>query len=78
MTYYEFTGMSLEGHSVTQISNHLVLNWRTVKKYLSMDEKEYEEFLIKSSQKKKLLSPYEDFVRSKLEFTRITPAAADA
>ena len=75
MTYYEIHRMSLEGHSVTQISNHLVLNWRTVKKYLSMDEKEYEEFLIKSSQKKKLLSPYEDFVRSKLEVYQDTPAA---
>jgi len=67
--------MSLEGHSVSQISDHLVLNWRTVKKYLSMDEQEYEEFLIKGSQKKKLLSPYEDFVRSKLEVYRDTPAA---
>lgn len=75
MTYYEIHRMSLEGHSVTQISNHLVLNWRTVKKYLSMSEKEYEEFLIKGSQKKKLLSPYEDFVRSKLEVYRDTPSA---
>src|SRR5690606_33488585 len=75
MTYYEIHRMSLEGHSVSQISDHLVLNWRTVKKYLSMDEQEYEEFLIKGSQKKKLLSPYEDFVRSKLEVYRDTPAA---
>lgn len=75
MTYYEIHRMSLEGHSISQISNHLVLNWRTVKKYLSMSEQEYEEFLIKSSEKKKLLSPYEDFVRSKLEIYRDTPAA---
>jgi len=67
--------MSLEGHSVSQISNHLVLNWRTVKKYLSMNEQQYEDFLIKGSQKKRLLSPYEDFVRSKLEIYRDTPAA---
>lgn len=57
MTYYEIHRMSLEGHSVTQISNHLALNWRTVKKYLSMDEKEYEEFLIKGSQKKNFFLP---------------------
>lgn len=75
MTYYEIHRMSLEGHSVSQISNHLVLNWRTVKKYLSMSEQEYEQFLIKSSEKKKLLSPYENFVRSKLEIYRDTPAA---
>lgn len=75
MTYYEIHRMSLEGHSVTQISNHLALNWRTVKKYLSMSEQEYEEFLITGSQKKKLLSPYEDFVRTKLEVYRDTPAA---
>ncbi|HUH47946.1 MAG TPA: IS21 family transposase, partial [Arenibacter sp.] len=75
MTYYEIRRMSLEGHSVSQISNHLVLNWRTVKKYLSMNEQDYEEFLIKGSRKKKLLAPYEDFVRAKLEVYRDTPAA---
>jgi hypothetical protein len=40
-----------------------------------MSEQEYEQFLIKSSEKKKLLSPYENFVRSKLEIYRDTPAA---
>ena len=75
MTYYEIHRMSLEGDSVSKISNHLDLNWRTVKKYLSMSEQEYEEFLIKGSEKKKLLSPYEDFVRSRLETFRDTPAA---
>ena len=75
MTYYEIHRMSLQGHSVSQISNHLGLNWRTVKKYLSMAEQEYEAFLIKGSEKKKLLSRYEDFVKSRLEAFRDTPAA---
>src|SRR5680860_213112 len=75
MTYYEIHRMSLEGHSVSQISKHLGLNWRTVKKYLSMGEQEYETFLIKGSEKRKLLSPYEDFVKSRLETFRDTPAA---
>jgi transposase len=70
--------MSLEGDSVSKISKHLDLNWRTVKKYLSMSEQEYQEFLIKGSKKKrkkKLLSPYEDFVRARLETFRDNPAA---
>ena len=75
MTYYEIHRMSLQGHSVSQISNHLGLDWRTVKKYLSMGEQEYETFLTKGSEKKKLLSPYEDFVKSRLETFRDTPAA---
>jgi len=75
MTYYEIHRMSLEGHSVSQISKHLGLDWRTVKKYLSMGEQEYETFLIKGSEKRKLLSPYEDFVKSRLETFRDTPAA---
>lgn len=75
MTYYEIHRMSIDGHSVSQISKHLGLNWRTVKKYLAMSEQEYETFLIKGSEKKKLLFPYEEFVRSKLETFRDTPAA---
>lgn len=73
--YYEIYRMHREGHSISQISKHLVINWRTVKRYLSMSEQEFEAFLIKQGDRKKILFPYEDFVRERLETFQDTPAA---
>lgn len=53
MTYFEIHRMHREGHSISKISEYLVLNRRTVSKYLSMCEQEYEAFLISQSQRKK-------------------------
>lgn len=75
MTYYEIHRMHLEGHSISQISEHLVLARRTVSKYLSMSEQDYEEFLIQQSNRKKILLPYEGFVKERLEQFRDTSAA---
>jgi transposase len=75
MTYYEIHRMHREGHSISKISEYLVLNRRTVSKYLSMVEQEYEEFLTRQSNRQKKLLPYEDFVRQRLEKFRDTPAA---
>ncbi len=48
---------------------------RTVRKYLNMDEEEYEQYLIGSYQGKKILSDYEDFVAKKLsKFLDTSPA----
>ena len=75
MTYYEIHRMYREGHSITRISENLALNRRTVSKYLSMNQQEYEEFLIRQSNRQKKLLHYEEFVRQRLEKFRDTPAA---
>lgn len=75
MTYFEIHRMHREGYSNSKISEFLVLNRRTVSKYLSMSEAEYEEFLIKQTNREKKLLPFEDFVRQRLEEFRNTPAA---
>lgn len=66
MNYYEIHKLHREGHSMSHISEYLGMNWRTVKKYLAMNEQEYEVFLDRSSRRNKVLSDYEEFVRSKL------------
>lgn len=78
MTYFEIHRMHREGHSISKISEFLVLNRRTVSKYLSMNEAEYEEFLTKQINRGKKLLPFEDFVRQRLEEFRNTPRGPDA
>jgi transposase len=73
--YYEIHRMYREEHSISQISEYLVLNRRTVTKYLNMSEQKYEEFLFSQGNRKKSLAPYEDFVKAKLEQYPDTPAA---
>lgn len=75
MMYYEIHRLSREGHSISYISEYLVLNRRTVTKYLSMSEQDYEAFLVQQSNRKKVLLPYEDFVRERLEQFGDTSAA---
>jgi transposase len=75
IVYYEIQRMHREGHSISQISEHLVLNRRTINKYLAMEEKEYEAFLVRQSDRKKALDAYEGFVKGRLERYPDTPAA---
>lgn len=75
MTYFEIHRMHREGHSKSMISELLSLNRRTVSKYLSMSEEEYEAFLMKQASRGKKLLPFEDFVKKRLEEYRNTPAA---
>ncbi|PUV24121.1 hypothetical protein [Sphingobacterium athyrii] len=75
MTYHEVHRMHREGNSIRRISYHLGLNWRTVKKLLSKDDRSYQKELEAPSSKKKLLDPYRDFVREKLELYNYTSAA---
>lgn len=65
--YHEIHRLHREGRSISHIADLLVVNWRTVKKYLNMDEFEYEAFLKNQSKRQKELSPYEHFVKVKLE-----------
>jgi transposase len=75
MTYHEVHKMHREGSSIRKISDHLGLNWRTVKKLLSKDDRSYQKELEQPVSKKKLLDPYRDFVREKLELYNGTSAA---
>lgn len=76
MIYHEAHQLSRDGFSITYISNHLGLNWRTVKKILSMpDDRQYEQYLQGLGDKNKLLEPYESFVKSRLELYRDTSSA---
>ena len=75
MIYFEIHRLYREGFSIRQTSEELVLNRRTVSKYLSMSELEFEQMMIDQSERNKVLSPYESFVKSRLDKFRDTPAA---
>ena len=75
MTYYEIHRMHQQGHSISQILQFLVINRRTVSKYLSMSEQEYEAFLVSQSERGKVLLPYESFVKERLKVYPDTSAA---
>src|SRR5690606_6207909 len=75
MLYHLIHQMSREGHSTRRISEHFGLNWRTVKRYLSMDERTFTEELEGGRTRGKVLDPYEGFVREKLSLYPETPAA---
>jgi len=44
----------------------LVLNWRTVKNILSMNEREFDQFMEKQSYRKKSLIVFETFIKERL------------
>ena len=73
--YQQIHQLSAEGYSIKKISGIIGLNRRTVKRYLSMTEKEFESFQDSLSDRKKHLLPYQDFVRKKLEAYHDTSAA---
>jgi hypothetical protein len=64
--YYEVHKMSREGHSVSYIADYLGINWRSVKKLLSMDDRAYEQYMQSQTTRCKELSQYENFVKIKL------------
>jgi transposase len=73
--YHQIHKMNREGFSLSKISRELVIDRRTVKFYLSMNENLYEQFLSARAEKKKELGPYEEFVKCKLETYQETSAA---
>ena len=58
MVYFEIHRLSREGYSMRQISEELVINRRTVSKYLSLTEQGYELLLEQQSQRNKVLLPW--------------------
>lgn len=67
MMYHEIHRMRREGCSVSKICRMVLLNWRTVKNYLSMSERDFDLFIEKQSDRKKNLRPYEEFIKNRLE-----------
>lgn len=75
MTYHIVHQLSREGFSVSAICKQLVMDWRTVRRYLTLSEEEYEQFLSKQSQRKRELDRFDAFVKSRLSKYPETSAA---
>jgi transposase len=64
--YHEIHRLQRLGFGISKIARYLEFNFRTVQKYLNMSEQEYEQSLINSSKRNKILDCYEPFVKGKL------------
>ena len=73
--YYEVHKQHREGLKPAQIARELVMDRRTVKKYLLMSEDEYLKFIDSQTHRQRLLSSYEGFVRTRLELCPEASAA---
>jgi len=66
--YYEIHRLhNDEGLSIRKIADLLACNRRTVKRYLSMSDQQYLDFLTAQKERARILCNYTDFVKSKLE-----------
>lgn len=61
--------------SIRWIARELNLNFRTVKKYLEMDQREFEQFSDTVINRGHILDPYRDFIIGRLSQYQATPAA---
>lgn len=73
--YHEIHKLQRNGFSIAKIARHLKCNCRTVSKYLKMNEQEYEQFLIDTTRRDKILDHYELFVAGKLSEYQDTSTA---
>ena len=64
--YHELHHLDRLGFSRAKVAHYLDIDTRTAKRYLNMSEAEYEQSLLRISQRTRLLSPYEDFVKGRL------------
>src|SRR5690606_29185987 len=65
--YHEIHKLKRLGFSNRKIAQYLVMDARTVKKHLQLSEMGFEELLLKEKNRNRLLNPYEDFVRERLD-----------
>ena len=75
IVYHQIHKMHRDGWKVSRIASYLVINRRTITKYLSMTEEEYFAYLESIRDRKRELDPYEGFVKIKLEQFPQTSAA---
>jgi len=73
--YHEIQRMNREGFSISRISRIVLLDWRTVKHYLSMSEVDFDVFISGQPERKKELQLCEGFVHGKLKLYPDTSAA---
>lgn len=73
--YHEIHRLNRLGFTQARIARYLVLDPRTVSKYLKMSEYDMEQYLVKTSQKKKILDPFEGFVKERLSTYHDTSSA---
>lgn len=74
--YYEIHRLhDIEDFSIQRIADFLVLDFRTVKKYLDMSEAEFEDYMEKKGVKACLLDPYKEFIIRYLKKYEDTPSA---
>jgi len=65
--YHEVHRHHFMGMTPPQIAEFFVMDTRTVKKLLSMSEKEYEDYRERLSSRTKKLEPYEDYIKNRIE-----------
>ena len=65
----------VEHRSIRWIARKTKLNFRTIKKYLEMDQKEFEGYSDHVINRPHILEPYKDFIIGKLSLYQETPAA---
>jgi len=75
IVYHELHKQQRDGKTPPQIASYVVMDTRTVKKYLSMSEQEYLDYQQKLSNRTQKLAPYEAFVKGRLE---LCPEASSA
>jgi transposase len=73
--YYEVQKRHWEGMKVSQIARDLGKDRRTIGKLLAMSEDEYLDFIEKQLYRQRILEPYEDFIRARLELCEDASAA---
>lgn len=73
--YHEIHKLNRLGFSNARIARYLVMDWRTVSKYIGMTEEEYEQYLLRICQRNKKLDSYESFIVNKLTLYHDTSAA---
>jgi transposase len=75
LMYHEVHRQRREGLKPAQIARELVMDRRTVRKYLAMSEDEYLDFIDNQLRRQKVLAPYEGFVKLRLELCEDASAA---
>jgi transposase len=73
--YYEIHKRHWEGMKVSQIARDLGKDRRTIRKLLAMSKDDYLEHIEKQLYRQRILDPYEDFVRARLEMCEDASAA---
>ena len=73
--YHEIHRQRREGFKPAQISRDLGLDRRTVRKYLAMSEEEYLDLINRPSNRDKVLVPYENYIKARLELCEDASAA---